>query len=346
MYDTRRGAAPAAIDLRSDTFTKPTAAMRKAMAEADVGDDVYGEDPTVNRLEAVLAERLGKEAAMFCASGTQSNLCGVWSHCDRGDEFIIADSYHVFKNEAGGAAVLASAIPAPMKAKPDGSLCADEVAALIKQDDVHVPITRLLSLENTTGGKAQTPEMMAGPIAVARNNGMVVHLDGARVFNATVALGMDVDELVAPFDTVSICLSKGLGAPVGSVLVGPAENIYKARRARKMLGGGMRQAGILAAAGLHALEHHVDRLADDHDRASRLAAALLEHPGISLVGGKSNTNMMFVQMDSELAEQFSEIMAEGGINVGPPSPTIRLVTHLNVSDDDIEKVIGQLGKLG
>ena len=346
MYDTRRGAAPAAIDLRSDTLTKPTAAMRKAMAQAEVGDDVYGEDPTVNRLEAELAERLGKEAAMFCASGTQSNLCGVWSHCGRGDEYIIADSYHVFKYEAGGSAVLASAFPAPMKAQPDGSLCADEVAALIKGDDAHLPITTLLSLENTTNGRPQTPEMMAGPVAVARKNGMAVHLDGARVFNASVALGVAIDELVAPFDTVSICLSKGLGAPVGSVLVGPTENINKARRARKMLGGGMRQAGILAAAGLHALEHHVDRLADDHDRASRLATALVEHPGISLLGGKANTNMMFVQLDPDLAKRFSDLMAEAGVNVGPPATTMRLVTHLDITDESLDTITVQLGKLG
>jgi threonine aldolase len=342
MYDTRRGANPAAIDLRSDTVTTPSVGMRAAMAAAEVGDDVYGEDPTVNRLEAELAERLGKEAAMYCSSGTQSNLCGVWSHCNRGDEYIIGDAYHVFRYEAGGTAVLASTMPFPIATQADGSLRAADVAGAIKANDQHFPPSRLLCLENTHNGKAQTPDMMAEPIAVARANGMGVHLDGARVFNASVALGIDIAKLVEPFDTVSICLSKGLGAPIGSVLVGPAEHIAKARRARKLLGGAMRQAGILAEAGRYALANHVDGLADDHRRAEALAAALDAHPDMD-TGGGANTNMIFVHMDIEVAERFAAAMADVGANVGVPATTMRLVLHRDITDEHLETLIGAIG---
>lgn len=341
MYDTRRGQAPARIDLRSDTVTKPSAAMRKAMAEAEVGDDVYGEDPTVNALERELAERLGKEAGMFCASGTQSNLSGVWAHCGRGDEYIIGDTYHVFRYEAGGTAVLGSAMPFPIATQPDGSVAAADVTRAVKVDDQHFPPSRLLCLENTTNGKAQTPETMAGPIAAARAAGMGVHLDGARVFNAVAALGIDVAELVAPFDTVSVCLSKGLGAPVGSVLVGPADLLARARRGRKLFGGAMRQAGILAAAGRHALEHHVDGLGDDHRRADALGAALAAMDGVTVDG--PHTNMMFVSMEQGRAEAFAAHMAAAGIHVGAPGPSMRLVLHRDVTDEHLDELLAAVG---
>lgn len=341
MYDTRRGQQPARIDLRSDTVTKPSSEMRRVMAEAEVGDDVYGEDPTVNALERELAERLGKEAGMFCASGTQSNLAGVWAHCGRGDEYIIGDTYHVFRYEAGGTAVLGSAMPFPVRTQPDGSVAAADVAAAVKVDDQHFPPSRLLCLENTTNGRAQSPDAMVGPIAAARAAGMGVHLDGARVFNAVTALGIDVAELVAPFDTVSVCLSKGLGAPVGSVLVGPADLLARARRGRKLFGGAMRQAGILAAAGRHALEHHVDGLVDDHRRAAEVAAALSAHEQITVDG--PHTNMMFVSMPLATATAFAAHMAAAGVHVGSPGPSMRIVLHRDVTDELMVDLIGAIG---
>ncbi|MDH3693981.1 MAG: low-specificity L-threonine aldolase, partial [Gammaproteobacteria bacterium] len=259
------------IDLRSDTVTRPTVTMRAAMAEAEVGDDVYGEDPTVNRLEQLAAEKLGKEAAVFAASGTQTNLIALLAHCERGDEYIVGQTAHTYKYEGGGAAVLGSIQPQPLDFGLDGSLDLDKVKSVIKEDDSHFAKTRLLCLENTQGGKVLPLDYLAAARTFVNQHGLGLHLDGARLFNAAVGLGVPAVEVAQHFDTVSICLSKGLGAPVGSLLVGSNELIERARRWRKVVGGGMRQAGVLAAAGIEALEHHVDRLQEDHDNASSLA---------------------------------------------------------------------------
>ncbi|MCW5622370.1 MAG: low-specificity L-threonine aldolase, partial [Burkholderiales bacterium] len=259
------------IDLRSDTVTRPTPGMRAAMAAAEVGDDVYGEDPTVNRLEVLAAGLLGKEAALFVPTGTQSNLLGVMAHCERGDEYLVGQQAHTYKYEGGGAAVLGSIQPQPLEFEPDGSLDLERAAAAIKPDDSHFARTRLLCLENTQGGKVLALDYLERAHAFARAHGLGLHLDGARLFNAAVEQGVPVGEIARWFDTVSVCLSKGLGAPVGSVLCGSAGHIAKARRWRKVLGGGMRQAGVLAAAGIYALENHIERLAEDHANARRLA---------------------------------------------------------------------------
>ena len=264
------------IDLRSDTVTKPTEGMLDAMAHAPVGDDVYGEDPTVNRLEATLAQRLGFASALFVPTGTMSNLLALMAHCERGEEYIVGQQAHTYKYEGGGAAVLGSIQPQPLEVQADGTLDLAQVAETIKPDDFHFARTRLLSLENTMQGKVLPLSYLAAARALTREKGLALHLDGARVFNAAVRLGVDVREIAGHFDSVSVCLSKGLGAPVGSVLCGSTELISKARRLRKMVGGGMRQAGILAAAGLYALEHHVQRLADDHANAAFLAQGLSE----------------------------------------------------------------------
>ena len=262
------------IDLRSDTVTRPSSAMRLAISKAVVGDDVYGEDPTVNRLEAMTAELCGMEAAIFCASGTQSNLLALLSHCQRGDEYIVGQQAHTYKYEGGGAAVLGSIQPQPLEFETDGSLSLEKIRAAIKEDDIHFAKTRLLALENTLGGKVVSQSYIKEASEFAHERGLAVHLDGARVCNAAVAQSVSVAELAAPFDSVSICLSKGLGAPVGSVLCGTRELITTARRWRKMLGGGMRQAGILAAAGIVALENNIPRLAEDHENARLLAQGL------------------------------------------------------------------------
>ncbi|HUG25168.1 low-specificity L-threonine aldolase, partial [Piscinibacter sp.] len=255
------------VDLRSDTVTRPTPAMRDAMLRADVGDDVFGDDPSVNALQEHVAGLFGKEAALFVPSGTQSNLCAIMSHCQRGDEYIVGQMAHTYRWEGGGAAVLGSVQPQPLDHQPDGTLALADVEAAIKPDDAHFARTRLLALENTWGGKALPMAYIADATALARRRGLATHLDGARLFNAAVKLGVPVREIARHFDTVSVCFSKGLGAPVGSALVGPRDLVLQARRWRKMLGGGMRQAGILAAAGIHALEHHVQRLAEDHGNA-------------------------------------------------------------------------------
>src|SRR5580700_2042135 len=262
------------IDLRSDTVTRPTAGMRAAMAAAEVGDDVYGDDPTVNRLEAVAAERFGFESALFFPSGTQSNLAALMAHCGRGDEYLVGQEAHTYKFEQGGAAVLGSIQPQPLENEPDGSISVERIARAIKPADVHFAPTRLLALENTMGGRVLSPVYLRAATDFVHARGLHTHLDGARLFNAIVKLGVDEPAAVAGFDSVSICLSKGLGAPAGSVLLGSRELIETARRRRKALGGGMRQAGVLAAAGLYALEHHVQRLAEDHDNAQRLADGL------------------------------------------------------------------------
>ncbi|MGK4340572.1 low-specificity L-threonine aldolase [Ectopseudomonas oleovorans] len=322
------------IDLRSDTVTQPSVAMREAMMAAELGDDVYGEDPTVNRLEAWLANELGFVAALFAPTGTMSNLLGLMAHCERGDEYIVGQQAHTYKYEGGGAAVLGSIQPQPIDGEADGSLDLAKVEAAIKQDDFHFARTRLLALENTMQGKVLPLDYLAAARELTRRRGLSLHLDGARLYNAAVKLGVPAREITQHFDSVSVCLSKGLGAPVGSVLCGSAALIAKARRLRKMVGGGMRQAGGLAAAGLYALQHQVQRLADDHANAAHLGGALAEL-GYSVE--PVQTNMVYVQL-GERAGQIKSFMAERGIVVSA-APRLRLVTHLDVDSADIERVI-------
>ncbi|MDF2799949.1 MAG: low-specificity L-threonine aldolase, partial [Devosia sp.] len=283
-------------DFRSDTVTRPSAGMRAAMAAAEVGDDVYGDDHTVRQLEQRMSMLLGKEAAVFVPSGTMSNLLALMSHCGRGDEFIAGQQAHCYMFEGGGAAVLGSIQPQPIAHQPDGTMALQDIAAAIKADDIHFARTRVIALENTFGGRVLPLAYMSEVAELARRRGLGLHLDGARAFNACVALGIEIGSFAAPFDTVSICLSKGLGTPVGSVLVGSGELIEKARRHRKMLGGGMRQSGILAAAGLYALEHNVERLAEDHRRARRLAEGLAGFDGLSVP--MPDTNIIFVRAEA------------------------------------------------
>ena len=287
------------VDLRSDTVTRPTSAMRAAMAAADVGDDVFGDDPSVNALQERIAALLGKEAALFVSSGTQGNLVAVMTHCGRGDEYIVGQSAHTYRYEAGGAAVLGSVQPQPLEHQADGSLALEDIDAAIKPDDSHFARSRLLCLENTIGGKVLPLDYLARATALARERGLATHLDGARLFNAAVALGGDpyanARSIAAHFDSVSVCFSKGLGAPVGSALVGSRAFIQQAHRWRKMLGGGMRQAGVLAAAALHALDHHVERMAVDHALAQRLAEGLQQIRGVTVE--PVQTNMVFVGVD-------------------------------------------------
>jgi threonine aldolase len=323
------------IDLRSDTVSRPSGPMRAAMAEAEVGDDVWGDDPTVARLEAATATLLGKEAAVFVPSGTQSNLCALMAHCRRGDEYIVGENAHTYKYEAGGAAVLGSIQPQPVRVNGDGTLDLDHVAAVIKPADHHFADSRLLCLENTHDGMALPLDHHRDAAALAAGRGLALHLDGARLWNASVALGVPPAEVADVFDTVSVCLSKGLGAPVGSVLVGSPELIEGARKWRKMLGGGMRQSGVLAAAGLYALENNIDRLADDHANAARLAEGLGALPGVEVVG--QATNMTFLAFAD--AAGVVEATAAKGILFPGPGPVTRLVTHLDVTADDVETTI-------
>ncbi|WP_325435691.1 low-specificity L-threonine aldolase [Pseudomonas nitroreducens] len=322
------------IDLRSDTVTLPTAGMREAMARAELGDDVYGEDPTVNRLEATLAERLGFAAALFVPTGTMSNLLGLMAHCGRGDEYIVGQQAHTYKYEGGGAAVLGSIQPQPIDGEADGSLDLTKVEAAIKQDDFHFARTRLLALENTMQGKVLPLTYLAAAREMTRRRGLALHLDGARLYNAAVKLSVDAREITRHFDSVSVCLSKGLGAPVGSVLCGDAELIGRARRLRKMVGGGMRQAGGLAAAAIYALDHQVERLADDHANAEALGRGLAEL-GYSIE--PVQTNMVYVGI-GEQAGMLGEHLAERGIRVSPAA-RLRLVTHLDVKSADIPRIV-------
>ncbi|KPG79025.1 low-specificity L-threonine aldolase [Pseudomonas sp. RIT-PI-o] len=322
------------IDLRSDTVTQPTPAMLEAMTAADTGDDVYGEDPTVNRLEAELAKRLGFAAALFVPTGTMSNLLGLMAHCERGDEYIVGQQAHTYKYEGGGAAVLGSIQPQPLEVQADGSLDLDQVAAVIKPDDFHFARTRLLALENTMQGKVLPLEYLARARRFTQDHGLQLHLDGARLYNAAVRLGVDAREITQHFDSVSVCLSKGLGAPVGSVLCGSELLIGKARRLRKMVGGGMRQAGLLAAAGLYALDHHVERLADDHANGQVLADGLRE---AGFVVEPVQTNMVYVQMGDK-AQALKAFAGERGIKLSAAA-RLRMVTHMDVSRAQIEQVI-------
>jgi len=322
------------IDLRSDTVTQPTPAMRQAMLAAELGDDVYGEDPTVTRLEQRLAGDLGLDAGLFVPSGTMSNLLGLLAHCERGDEYLVGQQAHTYKYEGGGAAVLGSIQPQPIEMAADGSLDLDLVRSYIKADDFHFARTRLLALENTMHGKVLPLTYLAAARAFTRTHGLALHLDGARLYNAAVKLGVPAREISQHFDSVSVCLSKGLGAPVGSVLCGDAALIAKARRWRKVVGGGMRQAGILAAAGLHALDHQVERLAEDHAHAAQLGTALAD---LGYRVEPVQTNMVYLALGDE-APALQAFLAERGIRISP-APRLRLVTHLDVSAADIEAVI-------
>jgi threonine aldolase len=332
------------IDLRSDTVTRPTPAMRKAMAEAEVGDDVYGDDPTVNRLQEFAADVLGTEAALFVSSGTQSNLCALLSHCERGDEYIVGQTGHTYMYEGGGAAVLGSIQPQPIDFRADGTLDLDEVAAKIKPDDPHFAKTRLLCLENTQGGKVLPLAYLADARAFVDQHGLGLHLDGARIFNASVKLDVPVTEISRHFDSVSVCLSKGLCAPVGSVLCATREIIERARRWRKMLGGGMRQAGVLAAAGILALTDQVACLQEDHDNAQRLAGRLAGLPGLDVDAEGVQTNMVFARLTTVPRRQVEQRMARDGILVGGSRETLRLVTHFDFKTRDIDRVVDSLAR--
>ena len=326
------------IDLRSDTVTRPSSGMRAAMASAEVGDDVYGEDPTVNRLEAIAAERLGKEAALFVCSGTQGNLLALLAHCERGDEYIVGQQAHTYKYEGGGAAVLGSIQPQPLEYEPDGSLDFARIEAAIKPDDSHFARTRLLCLENTQAGKALPLDYLRRAGEFARAKGLQLHLDGARVFNAAIEQGVPAADIARPFDSVSVCLSKGLGAPVGSMLCASRGLIAKARRWRKVLGGGMRQAGVLAAAGLYALEHNVGRLREDHENARALAEGLSGIDGIEVAPGGARTNMVFVTVEPLRSSALRDYLKRRDILVSGEN-TIRLVTHLDVDRGDIRRFV-------
>ncbi len=327
------------IDLRSDTVTRPTGAMRAAMAAAEVGDDVFGDDPSVNQLQDKLAEMTGHEAGLFFPSGTQSNLAALMAHCARGEEFIIGSLGHSFKYEAGGAAVLGSLWPYPIEYQADGTIDLKKIAAAIKPDDAHFPRTRLVVLENTQNGRVLPLAYLKESASFAHNHGLSMHLDGARVFNAAVKLGVQVREITQHFDSVSICLSKGLGCPVGTVLVGGRELIHQAHRARKLLGGGMRQAGILAAAGLYALNHHIQRLAEDHANAQALAKGLSGIKQIKIKPAMVQTNMVFAEIAPEHVQALADKLQSASIKI-LANANLRLVTHLDVSVQDIDVVLG------
>lgn len=322
------------IDLRSDTVTQPTPGMREAMLNAPTGDDVYGEDPTVRLLEQRLASQLGLQAGLFVPSGTMSNLLALMAHCERGDEYITGQLAHTYKYEAGGAAVLGSIQPQPVEMEADGTLDLDRVAAVIKPDDFHFARTRLLALENTMHGKVLPLDYLAKARAFTREHGLALHLDGARLFNAVVKLGCTAQDISGHFDSVSVCLSKGLGAPVGSVLCGGESFIAKARRLRKMVGGGMRQAGVLAAAGLYALENQVERLEQDHLRAREIAEGL---EALGYAVEPVQTNMVYVAMGDRGAA-LKAFCADRGI-ILTAAPRLRLVTHLDVLPEHVEPIL-------
>ncbi len=308
------------------------------MAGAEVGDDVYGEDPTVNRLEALAAELLGSESSIFCTSGTQSNLLALLGHCDRGDEFIVGQSAHTYQYEGGGAASLGSIHPHPLELEPDGTLDLARVAATIKPDDVHFPRTKLVCLENTQAGRVLALDYLQAARELADDHALRLHLDGARVFNAAVRLQVPVSDICRPFESISFCLSKGLGAPVGSLLCGSNELIREARRWRKTLGGGMRQAGVIAAAGLYALEHNVERLADDHENAAELARCLSEIDELGVDPAATQTNMVFVDLGVIDSLELTEFLRDRDILI-QGSGSLRLVTHLDVGERDIATVV-------
>lgn len=324
----------AVVDLRSDTVTRPSEGMRRAMMGAELGDDVFGDDPTVNRLQERAAEIFGFEAALFFPSGTQSNLAALMSHCGRGDEVILGQEAHSYRYEAGGAAVLGSIQPQALANRPDGTLELAEVEAAIKPDDPHFARTRLLALENTIGGRVLSRDYLGQALALARRRSLCTHLDGARIFNAAAHLGTKVKPLCAGFDSVSACLSKGLGAPAGTVLLGSEPFIATARRARKILGGAMRQAGVIAAAGLYALENNVERLAEDHRSAERLARGLRDL-GLPV---EQHTNMVFVRIPPQSVQPLFEHLRKNRI-AALAGERMRLVTHLDVDTSGVDRAV-------
>ncbi len=340
------------VDLRSDTVTQPTAEMREAMAKAEVGDDVFGDDPTVNRLQEMAALMMGKEAALFVASGTMGNLAAILTHCQRGDEVILGQKNHSCLFEAGGISALGGIHSWQLQNQPDGSLLLSEVEQAIRPDDPHDPITKLICLENThnrCGGTVQKLEYTWALAKLAHARGLKVHLDGARLFNAAAALGVTARELAAPVDSVTFCLSKGLCAPVGSILCGDKEFVHKALRARKMLGGGMRQAGVLAAAGIVAIQKMVDRLGEDHVRARNLAEGLSEIPAIVLDAGTPATNMVFFDLAPQVTKstgQITEELKSQNILVSASGARrFRLVTHYWIDDTGVNKAVGAFVKV-
>ena len=336
------------VELRSDTKTKPTLAMREAMFAAEVGDDVSGEDPTVNRLEELAAEMLGKEAALFVASGTMGNLVSVLTHCGRGEEVILGESSHIFVNEAGGMSALGGIFPHIIPNQPDGTLRLEEIESAIRAENIHFPRTRLICLENTHNrcyGAALTPEYTAAVAALAKRHGLLLHLDGARIFNAAVALGVDVRELAQGCDSLNLCLSKGLSAPVGSIICGDRDFIARARRTRKMVGGGMRQAGIIAAAGIVALETMVERLAEDHANARRLAEGIAGIAGIATEPARVMTNILYIDLtDRRFSdEEFLKRLAARGVRLSHTGPArFRMLTHYGITAGDIDAALTAL----
>ncbi len=340
------------IDLRSDTVTLPTPEMLEAMMNAELGDDVFGEDPTVNWLEKIAAERMGKEAALFVPSGTMANLVSVLVHCARGEEIILGDRSHIFLNEAGGISAIGGVHPHTIPNQPDGTLLLKDIEAAIRGDNVHFPRTRLICLESTHNrccGSALSLEYMESVAEIARKNGLFIHLDGARIFNASVAFEVDVKKITQYVDSVSFCLSKGLCAPVGSLVCGSEEFIREARRARKMLGGGMRQAGVIAAAGIVALEQMVDRLKEDHENARLLAEGIHRIPGLSLYqGGGVMTNIVYVDLDEGGVgeEEFMTRLKGAGIKILRTDPyRFRMVTHYGITRGDIEEVVEKVREI-
>ncbi len=331
------------IDLRSDTVTRPNPAMRAAIAAADVGDDVFGDDPSLNALQDKIAAMLGYEAAIFAPTGTQSNLLALMSHCERGDEYIVGQQAHTYRWEGGGAAVLGSIQPQPLSNQLDGSISLEDIAANIKPDDAHFARSRLLTLENTTGGKALHQSYVHAATELAHSKGLSTHLDGARLFNAAVAQNLPAAELCKGFDSVSVCFSKGLGAPVGSALCGSKALISKAHKWRKMLGGGMRQAGLLAAGASYALDHNIERLSQDHENAATLAAGLNTVTGLQAV---ANTNIVFIQVEHGMTDGLlAHLKAHGVVCTGREAGVygakglLRMVTHLDIMTADINAAI-------
>jgi threonine aldolase len=339
------------IDLRSDTVTLPTPAMREAIYRAELGDDVFGEDPTTNRLEKMAAERVGKEAALLVASGTMGNLVCLLTHCGRGEEVILGDQSHSFYYEAGGMSALGGIHPRTLANQPDGTLRLEDIEAAIRGDDVHFPRTRLICLENThnrCNGSALTPEYTDAVAALAKERGLAVHLDGARIFNAAVALGVDVKELTRNVDSLSFCLSKGLSAPVGSVVCGSKTFVAQARRNRKVLGGGMRQCGIIAAAGIVALEQMVERIAQDHKNARRLAEGIARIEGLSIDLTRTQTNIVYFELAAKrlAADRLATELGKKGVKLLPVGPCrLRAVTHYGISAEDIDLTLTVLGEL-
>ena len=334
------------IDLRSDTVTKPTPEMREAMAEAEVGDDVYRDDPTVNRLEELAAQMLGKESALFVPSGTMGNLIALLVHCQRGDEVIVGNQSHIYLNEAGGMSALGGIQPCPVQNQPNGTLALDDIFASIRSVDVHHPTTRLVCLENTQnicGGVPLSPDYIHQVAELAYRNHLSLHIDGARIFNAAAALNVSVRELVGPADSIMFCLSKGLAAPVGSILAGTKPFIARARHIRKMLGGGMRQVGVVAAAGIISLEKMTKRLSEDHARAKSLAEGLRKVHGLAVDEGSPHTNMVYLNLAEDVrtdAYQVTQRMKEQGVLVDPENARrFRLVTHYWIDDSAVEKTV-------